>query len=117
MLTGGTYSPDKALCGPLGSVAHLGRLSLDILPATNDQDCNRTPEGNMCRFALHRRGQDSQVAARGRAMGWRGSLLVLPNSARLGYRPTGLNAQPSTGRRKGFLPARNDRVCTLGEVR
>jgi hypothetical protein len=68
----------------------------------------------VCRFALHRQGQDSQVAARGRAMGWRGSLLVLPNSAGLGYHPTGLNPQPSTDRRKGFLAVRNDRVCTLG---
>jgi hypothetical protein len=39
--------------------------------------------------------------------------LVLPNRVGLGYRPTGLNAQPSTDRRKGFLPALNDRVSTL----
>ena len=68
----------------------------------------------MLRFALHRQGPDSQVATCWRVMGWRGSLLVAPNSAGLGYRPTELNARPSTDRRKGFLPARNDRVCTLG---
>src|SRR5664280_696335 len=33
----------------------------------------------------------------------------------LGYRPTGSNVNPSTDRRRGFLPARNDRVSTLGE--
>ena len=80
----------------------------------NDQDSNRSPGGNVLRFALHRRGQDCQVCTRGRAMGWRSSLLVAPNSVGLGYRPTGSNAQPSTDRRKGFLPARNDRLCTLG---
>ena len=68
----------------------------------------------MLRFALHRQGQNCQVAARWRAMGWRGSLLSAPNSVGLGYRPTGLNPHPSTDRRKGFLPARNGRVCTLG---
>ena len=38
-----------------------------------------------------------------------GSLLVLPHSAGLGYRPPELNVQPSTDRRKAFLPALGDR--------
>src|ERR1035437_2445949 len=88
--------------------------SLDILPAINDQDSNRSPGGNVLRFALHRQGQNSQVSTRCHAMPCRGSLLVLPNSVRLGYRRAGLNVQPSTDRRKGFLPALNDWVSTLG---
>ena len=83
---------------------------VDILPAMNDQDSNRSPEGNVLRFALHRQGQDSQVCTRCHGMPWRSSLLVLPNSVGLGYRPTGWNVQPSTGGRKGFLPALDDRV-------
>ena len=71
----------------------------------------------MCRFALDRQGQRSHVAARWRAMAWRGSLLVLPHCAGLGYRPTDLNVSPFTDRAKGFLPAGNDRVSTLGEIR
>ena len=71
----------------------------------------------MCRFALHRQGQNSHVAARCHAMAGRGLTLVLPNSAGLGYRPTDLNVSPSTDRRKDFLPARGDRVSTLGEIR
>ena len=71
----------------------------------------------MCRFALGRQGQSSHVAARCRAMACRGSLLVLPHSAGLGYRPTDPNVSPSTDRAKGFLPAGNDRVSTLGEIR
>ena len=68
----------------------------------------------MLRFAPHRQGQNSQVATRCHGMPCRGSLLVLPNSVGLGYRPTGLNVQPSTDRQKGFLPALNDRVSTPG---
>ena len=64
----------------------------------------------MLRFALHRQGQNSQVSTRCHGMPCRGSLLVLPNSVGLGYRPTGLNLQPSTDSRKGFLPALHDRV-------
>ena len=41
----------------------------------------------------------------------RGSLLVLPKSIGLSYRPTDLNAQPATDRLKRLLPALNDRVC------
>ena len=33
---------------------------------------------------------------------------------RFGYHRPELNLQPSTDSRKGFLPARNDRVSTLG---
>jgi hypothetical protein len=61
---------------------------VDILPAMNDQDSNRSPEGNVLRFALHRQGQNSQVSARCHGMPCRSSLLVLPNSVGLGYRPT-----------------------------
>ena len=65
----------------------------------------------MLRLALHRPSQDSQVAARRHAMAR--SLLVLPNSVGLGDRPTDLNVHPVTDSRKGFLPARNDRVFTV----
>jgi hypothetical protein len=47
------------------------------------------------RFALHRQGQNSQVSTRCHALPCRG--LVLRH----------------TDSRKGFLPALNDRVCTL----
>ena len=71
----------------------------------------------MLRFALHGQGQNSHVCTRWHGMACRGLTLVLPNSARLGYRPTDLNGTPSTDSRKGFLPARNDRVSTLGAIR
>ena len=71
----------------------------------------------MCRFALHRQGQNSHVAARIRAMASRGLTLVLPHTAGMGYRPTDPNASPCTDRAKGFLPALGDRVCTRGEIR
>jgi hypothetical protein len=64
------------------------------------------------RFALHRQGQNSQVCPR-----WHGRpchALVLPKRAGLGYRRAGLKAQPSTDRRKRFLPAGSDQVFTLG---
>jgi hypothetical protein len=56
------------------------------------------------RFALHRQGQNSPVSTRCHGMACRGSR-QLPNSAGLGYRRAGLNVQPSTDRRKDFLPA------------
>ena len=68
----------------------------------------------MLRFALHRQGRNSQVSTRCHGMPCRGLTLVLPNTARLGYRRAGLNVQPSTDRRTGFVPARNDRFSTLG---
>ena len=71
----------------------------------------------MLRFALHRQGQNSHVRAHCHAMACRGLTLLLPDRAGLGYRPTDLNVFPSTDRRKDFLPARNDRVCTRGEIR
>ena len=71
----------------------------------------------MLRFALHRQGQNSQVSTRCHAMACRGSVLVLPDSAGLDSRPTGLNVRPSTDRRKGFLPALKGPVSTLGEIR
>ena len=70
----------------------------------------------MSRFALHRQGQNSHVCTRWHAMACRGLTLVLPYSAGLGYRPTERNVSPGTDRRKGFLPARNDRFLTLGEI-
>ena len=68
------------------------------------------------RFALHRQGQNRQVCTRGRALGCRGSLRVpqLKGHNGFGYRLPELNVHPSTDGRKGFLPALNDRVYTLG---
>jgi len=71
----------------------------------------------MLRFALHRQGQNSHVSRRWHGMACRGLTLVLLNSAGFGHRPTDLNISPSTDRRRGFLPARNDRVSTLGGIR
>src|ERR1035437_1505255 len=39
------------------------------------------------------------------------------STVRFGYRLPDLNVEPSTDRRKGFLPALNDRVSTLGVSR
>jgi len=71
----------------------------------------------MLRFALHRQGQNSHVCTRWHAKPRRGLTLLQPNSAGRGYRPTDLNVSPSTDRPKGLIPARNDRVSTLGEIR
>ena len=75
----------------------------------------------MCRFALHRQGQHSHVSTRCHAMACRGLRNHWShNRARttgLGYRPTGSTVQLSTDRLKVFLPARSDRVSTLGEIR
>jgi len=68
----------------------------------------------MLRFALHRQGQNSQVSTRCHGMYCRGLTLILPSGVGLGYRPTGLNVEPSTDKRKGFLPSLNGRVSTLG---
>ena len=68
----------------------------------------------MSRFALHRQGQDSQVSTHCHARPCRGSTLVGPDSAGLGYRWAELNEQPATDGQKRFLPARSDRACTLG---
>jgi hypothetical protein len=75
----------------------------------------------MLRFALLGQGQNSRVCTRCHGMACRGSRNYWSNTrARttgLGYYPTGSNLQPSTDRRTGFLPARSDRVSTLGEIR
>ena len=71
----------------------------------------------MSRFALHRQGQNSHVCTCWAGMACRGSTLVRPQRAGLDDCPTDLKASPSTDRRKGFLPARNDRVFTLGDIR
>ena len=118
-------SPRWVLAAPAtAAVSHVGVSSghpvaccLDILPAINDQDSYRSPGGTVSRFALHRQGQSSHVCTRWRAMACRGSLLVLPHRAGLGYRPTERDVSPSTDRRKGFLPALSDGVCTSGDVR
>jgi len=68
----------------------------------------------MLRFALHRPSQNSHVSTRCHAMHCRGSLLLLPASVGLGDRPTELNVQRVTDKRKGFLPVLNDRVSILG---
>jgi hypothetical protein len=91
--------------------------ALDILPAMNDQDSNRSPGGNVLRFALHRQGQNSQVSTRCHGKPCRGSLLVLLNGAGFGYRPTRRKLSPSTDRQKGLLPALKDQVSTLGKKR
>jgi hypothetical protein len=73
----------------------------------------------MCRFALHRQGQNPQVCTRWPAMACRGSLQVRQRKKhnRFGYRRPELNLQPPAEHRKVFLPARYDRVCTLGASR
>jgi hypothetical protein len=43
--------------------------------------------------------------------------LALPYGAGLGYRRAERNVAPSTDRWKGFIPALNDQVSTLGEIR
>jgi hypothetical protein len=68
----------------------------------------------MLRFALGRQGQNSHVSTRCRGMGCRGSLLALQGDVGFGSRATVLPLSPSTDSRKGFLPAPNDRVSTLG---
>jgi hypothetical protein len=70
----------------------------------------------MLRFALHRQSQDCQDCTRGRARAWRGSLRVLQlkEHNRFGYPRKELSAQPSSHRRRGFLPALKDRVSTPG---
>jgi hypothetical protein len=73
---------------------------VDILPAMNDQDSNRSPGGNMLRFALHRQGQNSQVSTRCHGIACRGSRNYWSNNrARttgLGYHPTGSNVALQT---------------------
>ena len=75
----------------------------------------------MLRFALHRQGQISHVCPRCHGVACRGSRTYCSdNRARttgLGYRPTGSNLQSSTDGRNGLLPARSDRVSTLGRIR
>jgi hypothetical protein len=67
------------------------------------------------RFTLHRQGQKPNVFTRCHDVACSGLRLVLPERAGPGYRPTELNVQPAAGRQKVILPARNDRVSTLGE--
>jgi hypothetical protein len=72
----------------------------------------------MLMFAPHRQGQSSHVCTHRPAMAGRGLPLVLPISAGGGgYRPPDLGVSPPTGRRKAFLPARRDQVCTRGDIR
>jgi hypothetical protein len=71
----------------------------------------------MCRFALHRQGENSHVSTRGPAMACRGVTLAPPHRTGLGCRPTETNVSPSTDRWMGSLPAVNGRVPALGEIR
>jgi hypothetical protein len=66
------------------------------------------------RFALHRQGQNSQVCPRWHAIPCRGLALVGPKRAGLGCCRAGLNVPPATDGPKLFLPARGERVSTLG---
>ena len=70
------------------------------------------PEGNMLRFVFHRLGQDSQSLYALARHELPRLMAILPNRAALGYRPTGLNAQPSADSRKGS-PDLNDRVVSM----
>jgi hypothetical protein len=75
---------------------------------------NCYPEATCPGSRLSRQGQNSHVCPRCHARPSRGLTLVGPKRARLDYRRAGSKIKPSTDRRKGFLPARSDRVCTLG---
>ena len=92
-------------------------MPVDIFAAMNDQDSHRSPGGNVCRFALHRQGQNFHVWPRCHGLARRGLTAVVPQRAGLGYRLTDLNVSPFTDRRTGLLPARGDRVSTLGGIR
>jgi hypothetical protein len=83
--------------------------NVDILPAMNDQDSNRYPEGNMLRFALHRQGQNSQVSTRRHGEPCRGTAQTVAGH---GYRLPELNLPDPGDKAKGFLPALNDRGST-----
>src|SRR5664280_394564 len=67
---GGAGSPSGKALGMHPSSqgsAHtcIGR-AVDILPAMNDQDSNRSPEGNVLRFALRRSPMSPSPPRRGR---------------------------------------------------
>jgi hypothetical protein len=83
----------------------------------NDQDSHCHPEANVCRFTLHRQGQNPRSSTRSRAIACRALTLVMPHGAALGYRPTDLGVSPCPDRAKGLLPARHARASTLGEIR
>jgi hypothetical protein len=70
----------------------------------------------MCRFPLHRQGQDSPVSTPCRGSGnyWSHSRV---RATGLGYRPGGSNVKPANDRRKSLLTARSDRVSALGKIR
>ena len=64
------------------------------------------------RFALHGQGQNCPVWIRGRAMACRGQ--GRKKHSRFGDLLPEVNVQAFTGRAKGFLTARDDRVPALG---
>jgi hypothetical protein len=68
----------------------------------------------MLRFALHRQGQNSQVSTRCHGMPCRGPMRYCQTVSGLVIAQQVRTLSPSTDRRKGFLPALNDRVSTLG---
>jgi len=69
------------------------------------------------RFALHGPGKNSHVSRCWQGMACRGSTLVGPYSARAWLSPYRPEHPAFTDRRKGLLPALNDRVSTRGETR
>lgn len=64
------------------------------------------------RFALHGQGQNCPVWTRWRATAYRG--LGRKTHSRFGDLLPQVNVRASTGRAKGFLTARDDRVPALG---
>jgi hypothetical protein len=65
----------------------------------------------MLRFALHRRGQNSQVSTRCHGKPCRGTAQTVAGP---GHRLSELKVPDPTDNAKGFLPALNDRVSTPG---
>ena len=64
----------------------------------------------MSRFAFQKLGQSSHDCTRWYALACRGSLLVLPHSAQLGHRPTGVDMTPFHRQPEGSPRALGDRA-------
>jgi len=71
----------------------------------------------MLRLALHRQGQNSQVSTRCHGMPCRGLTLVTAKQCRAWLSPNRPERICFHRQAEGFLPARNDQVSTLGEIR
>jgi hypothetical protein len=78
----------------------------------NDRDFQLLPAGNMLRFALPRRGQNSQVCTHGHARPCRGTAQTLAGP---GYHLPELNLTDPTDNGKSFLPARTTGFPPWGE--